>query len=117
MHLHMLSSIDSLNVCQTQVELAEQRAEEHAELAASLEGIPQELMTLDGSSSMLDSDSLIDLTDDMEDAPGFIATGGQCQLGAVTAPVYMLAGSEFMACPLFLTTLPAPPSMDMSQLL
>lgn len=70
----------------TQV-LAEQHAKEHAELAVrSMEGIRQELMTLDGSSSMLDSDSLIDLTDDMEDVPGGIATGEHCQSGAVTAP-------------------------------
>lgn len=65
----------------------------------SLDGIQQELVTLDGSSSMVDSDSLIDLTDDMEDVPGGIATGGQCQLGAVTAPPSMLAGSVFTACP------------------
>ena len=52
-----------------QVELAEQHAKEHAELAVRLEGIHQELMTLDGPSSMLDSNSLIDLTDNMEDTP------------------------------------------------
>lgn len=79
-----------------------------------MEGIQQELITLDGSSSMLDSDSLIDLTNDLEDVPGAVGTG---QCGAVTAPLSMLAGSEFMACPLFLATLPTLPSVDMLKLL
>ena len=59
-----------------QVGLAEQRAQEHAELAVKLEGIHQELMTLGGPSSMLNSDNLIDLTDDVEDALGAAPTQG-----------------------------------------
>ena len=71
-----------------QVELAEQRAKEHAEL----EGIRQELMTLEGPSSMADSDSLIDLTDDVEDTPRTAPTQGHS--GCVLAPLCMLDGSD-----------------------
>lgn len=70
-----------------QVELAEQRAKEHAELAVSLEGIHQELMTLDGPSSMLDRDSLIDLTDDMEDTPMTAPSQGDSHLACCTSLV------------------------------
>ena len=58
-----------------QVGLAEQRAQEHAELAVKLEGIHQERMTLGGPSSMF-SDNLIDLTDNVEDALGAAPTQG-----------------------------------------
>ena len=79
-----------------QVELAEQRVKEHAELAVSLEDIRRELMTLERPSSMLDSDSLIDLTDDLEDVSGTAPTPGHQAL-SLHLPACLMA-AKVQAC-------------------
>ena len=62
-----------------QAELAEQQAEQHAELGADSSSMHEDLMILDG-------DPLIDLTEDLDDAP--MAPPVEGHPGLPTAPLH-----------------------------